>query len=76
MIMSDGWDAGEPEKVAEHMKILHRKALKVLWLNPLAGNSSWQPEVRAMKAALPYIDLMIPFHNLESLREAVRHWRF
>jgi len=76
MILSDGWDAGEPELVAEQMKLLHRKALKVLWLNPLAGNASWRPEVRAMKAALPYIDLLVPFYDLRSLREVVRHWRF
>lgn len=75
MIMSDGWDAGEPEIVAQQMKILHRKALQVLWLNPLAGNSNWQPEVRAMKAALPYIDLLLPFHNVESLRQVVRNWK-
>ncbi len=75
MILSDGWDAGEPEIVAEQMKRLHRKAMKVLWLNPLAGNANWQPEVRAMKAALPYIDLLIPFHNIQSLREVVRNWK-
>ncbi len=75
MILSDGWDAGEPEIVAEQMKLLHRKAMKVVWLNPLAGNANWQPEVRAMKAALPYIDLLLPFHNIESLRAVVRNWR-
>lgn len=75
MILSDGWDAGAPDLVAEQMKLLHRKALKVLWLNPLAGNADWQPEVRAMKAALPYIDLLVPFYDLDSLRTVVREWR-
>ena len=57
------------------MKLIHRKAMKVLWLNPLAGSGDWQPEVRGMKAALPYVDALLPFHNVESLRSMVNTMR-
>jgi len=72
IVLSDGWDTDEVDLVGENMKQIHRKALKVLWLNPLAGSNDWQPEVRGMKAALPYVDALLPFHNVESLREVVQ----
>lgn len=71
IVLSDGWDTDEIDLVGDNMKKIHRKALKVLWLNPLAGSGDWQPEVRGMKAALPYIDALLPFHNMESLRSIV-----
>ena len=71
IVLSDGWDTDEVDLVGENMKMIHRKAMKVLWLNPLAGSVDWQPEVRGMKAALPYVDALLPFHNLESLRKVV-----
>jgi uncharacterized protein with von Willebrand factor type A (vWA) domain len=72
IILSDGWDTGDAQLISEHMKKIQRRSLKVLWLNPLAGLASWKPEVQGMKAALPYIDALLPFHNLESLKEIVR----
>ncbi len=68
MILSDGWDTGEAKLMAAEMKRIHRKALKVIWLNPLAASQDWQPEVVGMKAALPFVDALIPFHSAESLR--------
>jgi len=72
IVLSDGWDTDEVDLVGENMKLIHRKAMKVLWLNPLAGSGDWQPEVRGMKAALPYVDALLPFHNIDSLREVVQ----
>ena len=69
IILSDGWDTGDVELVSENMKHIHRRSLKVIWLNPLAGSAEWTPEVQGMKAALPYIDALLPFHGMESLRE-------
>jgi len=74
-VLSDGWDTDEVDLVGENMKLIHRKAMKVLWLNPLAGSGDWQPEVRGMKAALPYVDALLPFHNVESLRSMVNTMR-
>ncbi len=72
LILSDGWDTGEAELVANEMKKIQRKAMKVIWLNPLAGSQDWSPEVIGMKAAMPYIDALLPFHSIESLRTVVR----
>ena len=75
IVLSDGWDTDEVDLVGDNMKLIHRKAMKVLWLNPLAGSGDWQPEVRGMKAALPYVDALLPFHNVESLRSMVNTMR-
>ena len=72
IILSDGWDTGEAQLIEESMRHIHRRALQVVWLNPLAGHPDWQPEVQGMLAALPYIDALLPFHNLESLKQLVK----
>ncbi len=68
VLLSDGWDTGEPELLAESMSLLHRKAGKVIWLNPLAGNPNFKAETAGMAAAMPFIDVFAPAHNVESLR--------
>lgn len=72
IMLSDGWDTGEAELMGSEMKKIHRKAMKVIWLNPLAGSSDWKPEVVGMKAAMPYIDALLPFYNIESLKAMVK----
>ena len=67
MIVSDGYDTGEPEKLAEEMRRLRRRCRRIVWLNPLIGWEDYAPEARGMQAALPYVDLFAPAHNLESL---------
>lgn len=76
IILSDGWDTGEIDLIEKNMRLIHRKSLQVLWLNPLAGNSNWKPEVQGMKAALPFVDVLLPFVNLESLRQVLRSSSF
>ena len=75
IILSDGWDTGDTQLISEHMKKIQRKSLKVLWLNPLAGLASWKPEVQGMKAALPYVDALLPFHNIDSLKDVIKSIR-
>lgn len=67
MIVSDGYDTGEPEKLAEEMRRLRRRCRRIIWLNPLIGWRDYSPQARGMQAALPYVDLFAPAHNLESL---------
>jgi uncharacterized protein with von Willebrand factor type A (vWA) domain len=67
MIVSDGYDTGEPEKLAKEMRRLRRRCRRIVWLNPLIGWEDYAPEARGMQAALPYVDLFAPAHNLESL---------
>ena len=67
MIVSDGYDTGEPELLANEMRRLRRRCRRIIWLNPLIGWRDYSPSARGMQAALPYIDLFAPAHNLESL---------
>lgn len=71
LIMSDGWDTGEPEVLAEAMRTIHKKAARVIWLNPLAGNPNFEPTVAGMSVAMPYIDIFASAHNIDSLRKVL-----
>jgi uncharacterized protein with von Willebrand factor type A (vWA) domain len=67
MIVSDGYDTGEPEQLAAEMRRLRRRCRRIIWLNPLIGWKDFRPEARGLQAALPHVDLFAPAHNLESL---------
>ena len=67
MIVSDGYDTGAPEQMAQEMRRLRRRCRRIIWLNPLIGWRDYSPQARGMRAALPYVDLFAPAHNLESL---------
>lgn len=67
LILSDGLETGSVEKLAEQMERIHRKAKKVVWLNPLKGMQGYQPTARGMAAALPSVDEFRSAHNLHSL---------
>ncbi|MBC7788748.1 MAG: VWA domain-containing protein [Anaerolineae bacterium] len=69
IILSDGWDTGEPEILSDAMREIRARAGKVIWLNPLLGNPSYQPLTRGMQAALPHVDIFAPVHNLASLEQ-------
>jgi uncharacterized protein with von Willebrand factor type A (vWA) domain len=73
MILSDGWDTGEPEVLAAELAAAKRLVGKLIWLNPLLGLQGYEPVTRGMSAALPYIDVFAPAHNLESLLTLERH---
>jgi uncharacterized protein with von Willebrand factor type A (vWA) domain len=67
IVFSDGLDRGDTTLVAAAMRAIRSRAEKVIWLNPLAGDSRYEPTARAMAAARPFIDRLAPAHNLESL---------
>ncbi len=73
LILSDGWDTGEPAILTEALRTMRRRAGKVIWLNPLLGSPDYQPLTQGMQAALPEIDAFLPAHNLESFRALARH---
>jgi uncharacterized protein with von Willebrand factor type A (vWA) domain len=67
IIVSDGYDTGEPERLGEEMRRLRRRCRRIIWLNPLIGWRDYSPQARGMQAALPHVDLFAPAHNLQSL---------
>jgi uncharacterized protein with von Willebrand factor type A (vWA) domain len=73
VVVSDGWDAGDPSLVASTLEAIRARAGRVVWLNPLLGSPTYRPETRGMAAALPYLDVFAPVHNLDSLRALARH---
>ena len=72
VILSDGWDRGDVDVLAEQMLRLSRLAYKVIWVNPLKAAPSYQPLAKGMAAALPYVDEFLSGHNFESLEELAR----
>jgi hypothetical protein len=72
LVISDGWDRGDPELLAMEMARLARSVHRVVWLNPLAGRAGYQPETRGMQAALPYVDDFLPAATILDLREVVQ----
>lgn len=69
LILSDGWDTGEVDVLKDSMQLIHQKARKVIWLNPLAGNPNFEPTVQGMSVSMPFIDIFASVHNVESLRK-------
>ena len=67
VILSDGWDRGDPDLLAEEMARLSRTAHRLLWLNPLAADPRYEPLTRGMRAALPHVDHLLPGNSIASL---------
>ncbi len=73
LIISDGWDRGEPDLLGREMERLRRSCHRLIWLNPLLESPEYQPLTRGMQAALPFLDDFLPVHNLNSLGALARH---
>jgi len=69
VILSDGWDRGEPDLLADEMARLRRSAHRVVWLNPLKASPDYEPLARGMAAALPHTDHFLAGNSLASLAE-------
>jgi uncharacterized protein with von Willebrand factor type A (vWA) domain len=69
VILSDGWDRGDPDRLAEQMARLQRVARRVVWVNPLKASAGYAPLARGMAAALPHVDEFVEGHSLASLEE-------
>ena len=67
VILSDGWDRGDPDRLAEEMARLRRVAHTVIWVNPLKAAPGYEPLARGMAAALPHVDRFVPGHSLAAL---------
>ena len=69
VILSDGWDRGDPQRLAAEMARLRRSAHRLVWLNPLAAHADYEPLTRGMRAAIPHTDRLLPGNSLASLEE-------
>ena len=67
VVISDGWDRGDVSLLEREMQDLKRRCKKLIWLNPLLASENYEPLCKGMQAALPYIDLFLSVHNLNSL---------
>jgi uncharacterized protein with von Willebrand factor type A (vWA) domain len=67
LLISDGWDLGDPAVLAREMARLQRSVFRLVWLNPLLGSPGYEPLARGMQAALPFVDDFVPVHNMASL---------
>jgi uncharacterized protein with von Willebrand factor type A (vWA) domain len=67
LIISDGWETGEPELLGAQMARLSRIAHRIVWANPRTQSRRYRPEVGGMAAAWPYCDAVVSAHNLDAL---------
>jgi uncharacterized protein len=73
LLISDGWDRGDPQLLGREMARLQRSCHRLIWLNPLLGGRDYQPLTQGMQASLPYVDDFLPIHNLLSLEQLGKH---
>jgi uncharacterized protein with von Willebrand factor type A (vWA) domain len=71
IVVSDGYDTGEPDLLKAVARRLRRRARRLIWLNPLASSSGYEPMARGMQAVLPELDLFAPANNLASIERVL-----
>lgn len=71
IVASDGWDSDDPAELAAVMARLHRRAHRIVWINPRAASPGFEPLVGAMAAALPYCHELLPAHNIRALADVI-----
>jgi uncharacterized protein with von Willebrand factor type A (vWA) domain len=69
VLLSDGWDRGNPDELAAELSRLRRTAHRLVWLNPLAADPRYEPLTRGMRAALPHVDRLLPGNSIASLEQ-------
>ncbi|ULL09287.1 VWA containing CoxE family protein [Mycobacterium liflandii] len=72
IIASDGWDSEAPKVLCHALARVRRRAQLLVWLNPLAAQSDFEPLTGSMAAALPYCDLFLPAHSLTGVQQLLR----
>ena len=73
LLISDGWDRGDPAVLRSQMARLQRSCHRLIWLNPLLGSPEYEPLTRGMQAAMAHVDDFLPAHNLASLEALAAH---
>jgi uncharacterized protein len=73
LLISDGWDRGDPVVLRSQIKRLQRSCHRLIWLNPLVGTLDYAPLTRGLQAALPFVDDFLPARTLANLAELALH---
>jgi uncharacterized protein with von Willebrand factor type A (vWA) domain len=73
LLISDGWDRGDPALLDAEIARLQRSCHRLIWLNPLLGRAGYEPLTRGMQVALRHVDDFLPAHNLASLESLADH---
>jgi hypothetical protein len=73
LLISDGWDRGDPGLLREQVARLQRSCFRLIWLNPLIGSAGYEPLTRGLQAALPFVDDFLPARTLTSLVDLAVH---
>jgi uncharacterized protein len=73
LLISDGWDRGEPEELRDQVARLQRRCHRLIWLNPLIGSTGYEPLTRGLQAALPFVDDFLPARTLTDLSDLALH---
>ena len=71
-LLSDGWDAGNPEQLAREMRRIQRRVRTVVWLNPLLGTKDYRPLTRGLQAVMPYVDHFVSAMDVSQLKRLPR----
>lgn len=72
VVLSDGWDRGDPDVLATQMERLQRITHSLIWVNPLKVTPGYAPLARGMAAALPYVDHFVEGHSLAAMEQLAR----
>lgn len=75
LLISDGWETGDPEQLARELRALRRRCYRLIWLNPLSGRATYRPLVGGVRAAMAHVDDFLPIDNFQSLAAIERHLR-
>ena len=73
LLISDGWDRGDPAVLREQVERLQRSCHRLIWLNPLIGTADYAPLTRGLQAALPFVDDFLPARTLTNLADLALH---
>jgi uncharacterized protein len=73
LLISDGWDLGDPEELRDQIARLQRRCHRLIWLNPLIGTVDYAPLTRGLRAALPFVDDFLPARTLNNLSDLAAH---
>jgi uncharacterized protein len=73
LMISDGWDLGDPHVLSREMARLQRSVHRLIWLNPLIGSPGYEPLTRGTRAALPFVDDFLSVRDMSSLESLARH---